>query len=372
MFSVFIGGRLREYNSFFFPCAAELDMAAEADVRPGSHNEWTQHAVVQGWAAVEEQLESLAHAQCQGASMKVVSVRDHAKSVVYKYGCGFFYSHKCKWCCRVVFAKEGSQQILRNVDHDHRAQYHAQHNTIIELGSRPHCNHVARAAGPCKAFTAKARADKSGSMLKWTSGQIMQWMKDHHIEHDTPHDLKYLVARTKRWCAREAKRSVMSAVLNNQNCIDSGAEEEVWFLNMQFATVSAKADFTATSSYIVPGSVYDRHRPEDNFVMITTVHNMLNLARAVLAFKAVGMLPPASIDHTFKVVRPFRLARVCTACVPSPVVRPGWPVLDSLSHFACMVRLLAKTKDARAVVSPSTSWILTAMPCSLRLAKLVR
>ena len=77
-------------------------MAAEADVCPGSHNEWTQHAVVQGWAAVEEQLESLAHAQCQGASMKVVSVRDHAKSVVYKYGCGFFYSHKCKWCCRVA------------------------------------------------------------------------------------------------------------------------------------------------------------------------------------------------------------------------------------------------------------------------------
>ena len=137
-----------------------------------TNNTWTQHTVVHGWTEVLQELDSIGKTECAGASLKVLVCRDHSDSVVYKFGCGYFYSHKCQWCCRVVIPKEGLQQNVTNVDQSKRSEYHANHKAIIQIGSRPHQDHLARNRGPCKMFTAIAAADTSGRMLKMKQTEI--------------------------------------------------------------------------------------------------------------------------------------------------------------------------------------------------------
>ena len=55
----------------------------------GQNNAWTQHAEVHGWARVKEELDGIQQAQCDGARLLFMVMRNHDEALVYKFGCGF-------------------------------------------------------------------------------------------------------------------------------------------------------------------------------------------------------------------------------------------------------------------------------------------
>ena len=61
---------------------------AMAAARKGEHNAWTQHAEVHGWARVKEELDGIQQAQCDGARLLLMVMRNHDDALVYKFGCG--------------------------------------------------------------------------------------------------------------------------------------------------------------------------------------------------------------------------------------------------------------------------------------------
>ena len=268
----------------------------------GAHwNTWTQDTEVHGWSEVLHKLESIQNKECPGASLKVLTCRNHDESVVYKFGCGYFYSHKCPWCCRVVIPKQGDQRNVTNVPQEQRAKYHAGHRAIIQVGSRPHADHLARNVGPCKSFTAAANADTTGSMLTMKSSDILQWMLRNKVQHHGHTDLQRMVHRTKKWCERQGSALVKKS-RGVADCIDAGAEFEHMVENMQLPVVPSPS-FTVETTYVVPNSIVDRRDPRSNAVMFTTVHSMLHLTRAMMSMEAIGMHPAAAIDHTYKVCK---------------------------------------------------------------------
>ena len=266
----------------------------------GKHNAWTHQVEVVGWAGVMQELQSIQHSECDGAVLLAQVMKNHDEAVVYKFGCGFMRSHDCKWCCRVLVPKLTTQKNVTCVPVQKRPQYHAHHRCIIQIGSQSHSDHRSGNAGPCKLFTAAAQADKSGCMVGMRTSQIVEWMLQHKVQHKSREDLRRMAIRTKRWCTRK-NADVIKEKHNVADCIDAGAQFEQMAINMELTTIAQGPDFSVTDTYKVPGSIVVRNNPTLNVVMFTTLHNMLHLTRAMMSLDAMGMLPMAAIDHTYKV-----------------------------------------------------------------------
>lgn len=296
----------RDLQAYASPSAAEGSAAALQAGSRGDHSRapwtlsWSLHARVVGWSEAQDSLKELQVQQCYGGEFLQNGSTHNIREIYYRLMCPFRNTHACTWGCRIRIPKKDDAAEAVPVPVVDREKQHANHIIYIEVSGHAHTDHTSyQNKGAHMAFCCAAHHDNA--MYNWGRKQIREWLEASRIECGQGELVNQTVFRIVQHCIHK-RRTMLHDSMGVHAPTSAWAALTVFVSNMTLSVRQKQPDFTVDTAYLVPGSHLQHDEQRGCCLLLTTVNNILNLARMCHWYSPA--LPTAGVDHTHKVTSP--------------------------------------------------------------------